>query len=366
MEVPIFYHKNLKEYNFGIEHPFQGERFEVFIKFLKAKIGDNLKILEAEPATKDDLLLICKKDYIDFVEKYYKNCSEGKIFDERAFNFLSPDNIPSSKSGNVALANKVIIGQVKNGCDLILEDKYRKIVVLGGGLHHAKPSFGEGFCVFNDVAFAAKYLIEKYNLKRILILDTDAHAGNGTKEYFYRDNRVLFIDVHQDPRTLYPGTGFIEEIGEGEGKGFTLNIPLPPYSGRDSYDIVFKEIIEPVVYKFKPQIIIRNGGSDPHFSDRLTQLGLCLSDFLMIGREVRKMAEICSGKVIDLIASGYNEQVLPYAWFALIAGLFDLKVDIEEPIVMPPQFKNNSGLGETKRIIKKIKDIFKDYWKCFS
>lgn len=364
MEVPIFYHKNLKEYNFGKGHPFQGERFEVFIEFLRRKIGDKVKILEAKPSTKENLLLICKKEYIDFAEEYYENCSNGLVFDKRALNYLSSDNIPSSRSGNVALANKIIIGQVKNACDLVLEGKYKKIVVLGGGLHHAKASFGEGFCVFNDVAFCGKYLIEKYNLKRILILDTDAHAGNGTKEYFYSDGRVLFIDIHQDPRTLYPGTGFIEEVGEGNGEGFTVNIPLPVYADGASYNLIFEEIVEPLTYEFKPQIIIRNGGSDTHFADQLTQLGLCVGDFFMLGAKVRKMAEICGGRVIDLIASGYNQKVLPYAWFALIAGLFDLKIEIEEPLAIPQRFEKASLLEETKNVAKKVKITLKDFWKC--
>lgn len=232
-------------------------------------------------------------------------------------------------------------------------------------MHHAKENYGEGFCLYNDVAFAAKYLIEKYSLERILILDTDAHCGNGTMKYFYKKPEVLFIDLHQDPKTLYPGIGFVNQIGEGDGMGYTINVPLPIFAGNDSYKLVFEEIIEPVVKEFQPQIIIRNGGSDPHFADELTQLGLTLKGFRMIGEKVKKLAEICGGKEIDMIGSGYNKKVLPASWLALISGLMGLKIKIKESIPVPQQLKKDPALEETKKVIKEVKSILKDYWKCF-
>jgi len=248
---------------------------------------------------------------------------------------------------------------------LVQEGSFIKIVSIGGGLHHAKPAYGEGFCLYNDVAFCAINLIDKYNLERILILDTDAHAGNGTAEYFYEEPRVLFIDLHQDPRTLYPGTGFSNQIGSGSGRGFTINIPMPVYAGYDSYQSVLDEIVHPVVEEFRPQIIIRNGGSDPHFNDGLTNLGLPVKGFRMIGEEVREMAKICDGRVIDLIASGYNKEVLSYAWLALISGLADIKITVEDPEPIPQRFQKDPSLAETKRVIPEVKEYHKDYWRCF-
>ena len=199
-------------------------------------------------------------------------------------------------------------------CDLIQNGQYQKVISIGGGMHHAKQRFGEGFCIYNDVAFAAFYLIEQYKLDRLLVLDTDAHAGNGTAEYFRSNPKVLFVDIHQDPRTIYPGTGFVQDIGADAAKGFTVNIPLPVHAGNDSYLAAFDEIILPLTREFKPQIIIRNGGSDPHFDDGLTYLGMTIAGFKVMGDKVREMAEVCQGKQIDLIASGYNKNVLPYAW----------------------------------------------------
>ena len=258
-----------------------------------------------------------------------------------------------------------MIGEVKMGADLIQAGKYEKVVCIGGNMHHAKPSYGEGFCIYNDNAFVAKHLMRNYGLERILILDTDAHDGNGTCEYFYEDPRVLFIDLHQDPRTLYPGTGFASQIGEEKGKGYTINIPVPIYAGYDSYRLVFEEVVLPVTNEFKPQIIIRNGGSDPHFADGLTNLGLPVKGFQMIGENVREMSKICQGKVIDIIGSGYNEEVLPYAWLALISGLAGFKIKIEEPVPIPQRFQIDPSREDTKNIIEMVKGYHKDYWRCF-
>jgi acetoin utilization protein AcuC len=229
-------------------------------------------------------------------------------------------------------------------------------------MHHAKPGWGEGFCIYNDVAFAGKYLVERMGLERVLILDTDAHAGNGTAEYFYRDPRVLFIDIHQDPMTIYPGTGFIHQIGEEQGKGYTINLPMPPHAGDPCYRFVFEEIILPVTREFKPQMIVRNGGSDPHFADALTRLGLSLDGLRMVGQYVRQMAACCGGKAVDMIGSGYNLEVLPYAWSALLSGLADFPIPLEERTALPGYLQEDSQMDETKKLTGQLKKILRPYW----
>ncbi|MGD0353517.1 MAG: histone deacetylase family protein [Dehalococcoidia bacterium] len=369
MSVGILYQDGLKEYDFGPGHPFRGSRAEVFIEFLKQHIAEdgNYRILEAGAATEDDLLLICRQDYIDFTREYFKAANLGLSYPQPDlfYEYHSMDNKPIGKPGKLEEAARLVIGQARTACELVQDGTYRKVISIGGGLHHAKPSYGEGFCLYNDVAFCGRYLMKKYKLDRILILDTDAHAGNGTAEYFYEEPKVLFIDLHQDPRTLYPGTGFAYQIGSGEGKGFTVNIPMPVGAGDDSYKLVFESIVEPLVREFKPQIIVRNGGSDPHFDDQLTALGLTVKGFRMIGEKTREVAKVCDGKVIDLIASGYNEKVLPSAWLALISGLAGFKVDIKESEPVPQRFMSDTALAETGRVISDVKSNLKDYWACF-
>jgi acetoin utilization protein AcuC len=311
-----------------------------------------------------DLRLICHENYIEFTRGYYESASFGLSYPGKFNDFHSPDNVPTSKIGNIEQGARIIVGQAKLACQLVQDGKFRKLVSIGGGLHHAKPNFGEGFCLYNDVAFCARYLLEEYKLKRILILDTDAHAGNGTYQYFQEDPRVLFIDLHQDPLTIYPSTGFASEIGSGEGKGFSINIPLPPFAMYDSYKLAFESIVEPVVHEFKPQIIIRNGGSDPHFDDSLAHLDLTVEDFRSIGEKVSSLAEICDGKAIDMLTSGYNMSVLPHCWLAMISGLAGFNLKIAEPVPLPDEMKENKSLAETKQVLKEVKRYLKDYWKC--
>jgi len=362
----ILYRQELREYDFGPGHSFRGDRYEVFPQFLRGYLpkDDSYRILRAEPATDEALLLICQKEYIDFTKEYYRAASVGLSYPGQFSRFHSGDNSPIGKPGRLEEAARLIIGQARVACDLVQASKFEKAVSIGGGMHHAQPDFGEGFCIYNDVAFCGIYLMQEHKLERILILDTDAHAGNGTSQYFDEEPRVLFIDLHQDPRSLYPGTGFAHQIGSGKGKGFTINIPMPPYAGHDSYRLAFESIVEPVVQEFNPQIIIRNGGSDPHFSDGLTNLGLPVRGFRMIGEKVREMAKICDSKAIDLIASGYNEKVLPYAWLALIAGLAGIELRIEEPI--PQRFNTDPSLAETEKVIGEVKRQLKDYWTCLN
>jgi len=370
MPLGILYQEGLKEYDFGPGHPFRGNRAPMFMKFLQQRLGkqNNYQIVQAPAATEEDLLLICREDYIEFTRDFFRAANLGREYSqaEQFYLYHSMDNMPIGTPGKLEEAARLVIGQAKKACELVQEGDYKKVVSIGGGLHHAKRAYGEGFCLYNDVAFCGQYLLNKYQLDRILILDTDAHAGNGTSDYFYAEPKVLFIDLHQDPQTLYPGTGFARQIGEGAGKGFNVNIPMPIGAGDESYKLAFESIVEPLVDEFKPQIIVRNGGSDPHFDDQLTALGLTVKGFRMIGERTRALAEVCNGKVVDLIVSGYNEKVLPTAWLALISGLAAFKIDIKDPEPVPPRFITDAVLSETARVIDSVKDYLHDYWACFS
>ena len=158
-------------------------------------------------------------------------------------------------------------------------------------------------------------------------------------------------------------SGFAEEIGSGDGTGFTVNVPMPLFSGQEAYRLVFEEIVGPVVAEFRPQIIIRNGGSDPHAADELTNLGMEVPGFRMIGEKVREMAGVCEGRVIDLIGSGYNRKVLPYSWLALIAGLTGIDVALEEPEPAPAWLGVDRSLGDIRIVIIEVENRLKDYWR---
>lgn len=362
--LAVMYQEGLQEYDFGPGHPFQGNRFKIFPEFLKNTLpeDDNYRFFSGEPVGDEDLRLICSQEYIDFSREYYRAAHKGVVMSPGQFAiFHSMDNMPQGRPGNVEEAARIIIGLEKRACEMVMAGEFPKVLCFGG-MHHAKPDYGEGFCIYNDVAFTARHLVEKYGLERVLVLDTDAHAGNGTAEYFYEDNKVLFIDLHQDPRTLYPGTGFASDLGSGAGLGYTVNIPMPPGAGDRSYEVAFNELVEPVVQKFQPQFIIRNGGSDPHFTDELTSLGLTTAGFNMIGRKVRKLAEICGGRHIDIIGSGYNLKILPYAWMSLIAGFADFKVKLNPPI---NESIEDRAVSQTEKVIEEVKRNLRKIHKYF-
>lgn len=354
MGIAIVYSEQIKNYDFGPGHPFRSDRYTNFIRLLREKVSD-LEVIEPRYASDEELLLVHDKGYVDFIE----GTSRGIWLPSSRF--LSPDTPIQPGIGKAA---RLIAGSSLIAGELVWEGKFTRAVGVGGGMHHAKKNYGAGFCIYNDVAIGVKNLIQK-GLERILILDTDAHAGDGTCEIFYEDPKVLFIDLHQDPLTLYPGTGLSHEIGMGEGKGYTVNIPLPPGASYDAYEYVLEEIFAPLAWEFNPQIIIRNGGSDPHFADELTNLGLTINGFRMIGRKVREVADkICNGRVVDLPGSGYNPRVLPYGWLALISGLAEFDIEIEEPFLF--SFKTDYKLEETKAVVKDVKEYLRDYWRCFT
>jgi len=355
MDTVIVYSDKIKNYDFGFGHPFRSDRYANFMRLLKEKASE-LGIIEPGYASDEELLLVHDKCYVEFVE------GESKRTWLPSSRFLSPDTPLQPGIGKAA---RIIAGSSLKAGELAWEGKFTRAVGVGGGLHHARRNYGAGFCIYNDVAICVKNLIQKYGIERILVLDTDAHAGDGTCEIFYEDPKVLFIDLHQDPLTLYPGTGFSNDVGIGDGKGYTVNIPLPPEASYDAYKYVLEEIFVPLAIEFNPQIIIRNGGSDPHFADELTNLGLTIEGFRMIGRKVRETADkVCNGKVVDLPGSGYNPMVLPRGWLAFIAGLADLDIKIEEPFFF--SLKTDHKLEETKSIVKEVKENLKGYWKCFS
>ncbi len=366
MTVTIVYREELREYDFGPGHPFRGDRYDIFPSFLRERLSpENLRFIAADPASDDDLRLICDDDYVRFCQDFYGAAHRGETYPSDG-RYLSPDNLPAGRPGRLEEAARLIVGQSKAACDLVMGGDLRRVVALGGGMHHAKPGYGEGFCIYNDVAFCARYLTQVHGLERVLILDTDAHAGNGTAEYFAADANVLLIDLHQDPRTIYPGTGFADEIGTGDGRAYTVNVPMPLFSGEQAYRMAFDEIVLPIAAEFRPQAVVRNGGSDPHVGDQLTNLGLSVSGFRMIGEKVRRISDTCDCPEIDLIGSGYNRDVLPYAWLALLCGLEDMDLDLPDPIPAPPWLGVDRSLSETRIVVNELKNRLRPYWRSLA
>ncbi|MCW4020638.1 MAG: histone deacetylase [Candidatus Bathyarchaeota archaeon] len=356
MRACISYHEKFSQYDLGVNHPFRGDRFikaKTFFDEKKLSKSPNVFFMKPKPAVREDLLKIHTKDY---VERVFRLAELGRSYDI---------DTPVSKS--ILEGLMLIIGGVKEAGAAVLEGRADRSVALGGGFHHAGRNYGGGFCLFNDIAILVAHLREKYRLKRVLILDYDVHFGNGTSDIYYADPNVLFISLHQDPQTIYPGRGFINEVGTGEGEGYNVNVPLPKRTGEQSYLYAFKEVFPPLAEEFKPEIIIANGGSDAHFADHLGSLGLTAQGFFDLSQIIREISKgVCSGKTVLLVGSGYNSIVLPYCWYALAAGVAELREtrDVIEDFYPAPRdpWRNQERV---KRILESLKTVLKKYWKAF-
>ena len=193
--------------------------------------------------------------------------------------------------------------------------------------HHAEYKRAFGFCFINNVAVAAEHLLNEYKMQRIMIVDYDAHHGNGTQRTFYSSNNVLYVGLHQDGRTLFPGSGFPDEIGEGVGKGYTINLAMYPGAGDASYKLVFDRVLDPLFESYKPEFLLVSVGYDGHFNDQLTSLGLTTSGFAMMNLRLNQLASLYTdGRIVCFLEGGYNLDVMGKCSLNLLQELAGLKV----------------------------------------
>jgi acetoin utilization protein AcuC len=352
MRTAILYSEKMREYDLG--HVLTGERYESFMRLFWEKLGDNpiFEIVEPGYATEADLKLVHTEEYIRRVER----CESR-----------DPHDTPLSPG--VVRAAKLMAGAGKLAGELVQSVAFSKAIVIGGGVQHAGRNYEKGFGIFSDVGICAENLMQNYGLKRILILDADAHAGDGIYSIFAHEPRVLFISIHQDPRTLYPGQGYRNPIGEGEGQGYSVNVPLLPGTGDLAYEQVLDNVFVPLAEEFHPQVILMVDGSDTHFTDRITQMGLTLRGIYMIGEKVRRTADrVCQGKVIAFAGSGYDPKgiLFPRGWLASICGLTGIEVALEEPYAIPEGYKTDYAVPETKKILETVRARLASYWNCFA
>jgi acetoin utilization protein AcuC len=352
--VILTFHEKFRQYDLGEEHPFRGDRFANAMKFFESQGLFSLSqivLIAPQSASREDLLRVHDEAYVDLI---FRLANENKPYD-----------IETPVSPAILEAALLIAGGAIECGKAVCEGKVKRAISIGGGYHHAGRNYGGGFCLFNDIAILVEHLRANYDVKRFLILDYDVHFGNGTSDIYYRDPNVLYISLHQDPRTIYPGTGFAWQIGEDAGEGYNVNVPLPPGTGDSTYLYALKEIFVPLAEEFKPEIIIANGGSDPHFADMLGDLSLTVKGFFDISRLIRETADkVCSGKLVLVPGSGYNPNVLPLCWYALVAGVVGLgHINVEDPYTPPhepPKCRKvvEMTIDELKRLLRKNRVCF--------
>ncbi len=354
MTTGIVYHPKYLEHEQTPTHPERRERLAYTMdQFMEEGIFDlpEIKLIKPSPANLEDVLAVHTKDYIEFLQRYSKI---GGMIDWDT-------NIPVGVFERALLAAGGAIEAAKVVLDGVVDNSFALVRPPG---HHAKPYIGAGFCYLNNMAIMVKWLLRR-GFERILILDWDAHHGDGTQEIFYEDDRVLFISLHQMP--LYPGTGYPDEVGKGNGEGYTINVPLPPGTGDEEYLMVFEEIIEPVAREFRPEFIAISAGQDNHFTDPLTGLALTARGYAeMMRRAVELSKKLCNGRVVAILEGGYSvEAALPYTNLGIISAMAGLDLSyIREPEIYLAELKWRKMNVKDKVIknIEAVRRIHSKYW----
>ncbi len=250
--------------------------------------------LETSEAGLETVSLVHTPEYIDLVRT---ECESGST------RLSTGDTNISPASYSVALAG---VGGVVKAVDRVMlrEAKNAFCAVRPPG-HHASAERGMGFCLFNNVAIAARYAQQVYGVERVLIADWDVHHGNGTQDTFYQDRSVFFMDTHQHP--LYPGTGMVEETGEGPGAGFTMNRPFPPGSGNGEIIGAFRDDFLPAAREFQPDLTIVSAGFDSRVDDPLGSFEVTDEGYRELTRIVLEIAHINGGgRLVSVLEGGYN------------------------------------------------------------
>ena len=216
--------------------------------------------------------------------KYIKNIE--KLSAQGGFYQIDPDTVVS---GDTFRSAKLASGGCLKGIDLLFSGRDPIFFALARPPgHHAFSDHGSGFCIFNNISLAAKYAMEKYNIKKIAIIDFDVHHGNGTQSIFYKSSEVFYISIHQYP--LYPGSGWYDETGDGQGSGYNFNIPVVPGSGENDYFMAFTEIIFPLITNYDPELILVSAGYDAHRDDPLASINLTEDSYYKIMSIIMNMS----------------------------------------------------------------------------
>jgi acetoin utilization deacetylase AcuC-like enzyme len=277
----------------GRSHPERPQRIEVMIDMAESVRRPGVKLLAPRSATYDEIALCHEPEYIETVE----DTASVDRFD------FDPDTHASRDTFETAmLAAGGVLTAVEAVADGAADNAFAIVRPPG---HHALANRAMGFCFFNNVAIAAKWLIKVRGLRRVMIVDWDLHHGNGSQDAFYEMPEVLYTSVHQFPH--YPGTGSLHEIGDGAGLGFTVNAPLPAESGDAEYLRVFDRLIVPIGRQFKPEFILVSAGFDCHFRDPLGAMRVTEEGFGAMARRVKRLAaECCGGKMVAALEGGYD------------------------------------------------------------
>ena len=300
----------------GRSHPERPERAAVMIQMAEELHRAGILALSPREATVAELELCHDPAYVAEV----KRSASMPRYDFDSDTHTSPDSYQTA-----LLAAGGVLTAVETVMDGAADNAFAIVRPPG---HHALATRAMGFCLFNNVAIAARYLTRRRGLKRVLVIDWDVHHGNGTQDIFYDSAEVLYFSTHQFP--FYPGSGALDEVGYGPGAGYTVNAPMPATFGDNEYLRIFDAVLAPVVRQFRPEFILVSSGFDAHFRDPLGGMRVTEAGFAALARRVKRMAaECCGGRMVAALEGGYDLQALADSGRSVIE---ELGREADEPI----------------------------------
>jgi len=306
----IYLGDQLAAYNFGENHPFGPLRHQAFTRaFYQQSLEQKTDILDPVSTDREALALFHSQAYLD------------KLVAMSKFGVGNLDNGDTPAFSGMYETACYVAGSVLDAIDQLMSERYKRAFIPIAGLHHARRHKAAGFCVINDCGIAIETLFNKFGLSRVAYIDIDAHHGDGVFYSFEDDPRLIFADLHEDGKFLYPGTGAIGETGKGRAAGTKLNIPMPPYAD----DALFFKVwtaVETFLDKYQPEFILFQCGADSLEGDPITQLRYSEKAHAHAARRLCEIADkYCGGKLLAMGGGGYNLDNIASAWTAVVREL---------------------------------------------
>ena len=341
----------LEDYGFGGEHPFNPLRLRLTLELCETLgLLEDYPFVSSGPATDGDLTTVHSLTYVRMVQKAGQAAAD--LSDLLQYGIGTPDN-PIFPDMHEACAR--VVGGVLAACRIVMEGNVDHAMCISGGLHHARRSAASGFCVYNDAGVAITRLKQDNPGIRIAYVDTDAHHGDGVQWMFYDDPDVMTVSMHESGRYLFPGSGGIDERGGNGGVGYSVNVPLEPYTDDGSWISCFEAVVPGVLRAFGPDLILSQNGCDGHALDPLTHLSATTRLYEHVPRRMHDLAhELCKGRWVATGGGGYDIwRVVPRAWTALWAAVSHQELpkhvpeawlskwDAKSPVTLPPLMRDD-------------------------
>jgi acetoin utilization protein AcuC len=329
---------DLPLYELGPQHPMTPVRYRLAVELVTAYgllDRDDVHVLSPRPATVEEITRVHPEPYVTAIRRFSENPALSLGWDVQSQWGITPPNGDTPAVPGLHDRAAAVCGTTMAPVLEVWEGRAEQAIGVGGGLHHAFAHRAQGFCVYNDPAVAIQMLLDA-GAERVAFVDVDAHHGDGVQWIFYEDPRVLTCSVHESGKYLFPGTGFLSERGQGEGFGYSINVPLPPFAGDEPYIRAVEEVVIPAVRAYRPDALVIEPGWDGHHSDILSHLQISMNGFERVAQLLRGLAaEVTDGRFAAVGGGGYTGDVLPRGTALFLASMLDVELDDD----LPPEWR---------------------------